>query len=345
MPEDNTTYKAAGVDIDAGDEAVFRLKDYAKSTYTPSVLTDVGSFGGMFRLDTSEMSEPVLVSSIDGVGTKVKIATMMNRYETVGMDMVNHCIDDILVQGARPLFFLDYFATSKLRPSVAAEVVKGMSEACREADCALIGGEIAEMPGVYVEGEFDIAGCIVGVVDRPKVIDGSRVGVGDVLVGIASSGLHTNGYSLVRKVLFENNDYRVDQYVPELGAVLGDVLLAPHRCYLKPVMAVLEAYDVHAMAHLTGGGFYNNIPRVLPSDCQVTVERRYWGVPPIFNLIQEKGNIEPAEMHRTFNMGIGMVLIVGKEQGVHVVRKLEECGERAFIMGEVHKGGREVTVI
>ncbi len=345
MPEDNATYKAAGVDIEAGDEAVYRLKDYAKSTYTSSVLTDVGCFGAMFRLDTSGFTEPVLVSSIDGVGTKVKIAAMMERYETVGMDMVNHCVNDILVQGAKPLFFLDYFATGKLRPAVAADVVKGMSQACREAECALIGGEIAEMPGVYVEGEFDIAGCIVGVVDRPKVIDGSKVAQGDAVVGLASSGLHTNGYSLVRKVLFQDNDYRVDQYIPELGAVLGDVLLAPHRCYLKPVMEVLAQYEVHAMAHLTGGGFYNNIPRVLPSGCQVTVERRYWGVPPIFALIQEKGNIEPAEMHRTFNMGIGMVLIVAKERAIQIVDKLEASGERAFIIGKVHKGGREVTVI
>ena len=287
MLEDNATYKAAGVDIEAGDEAVYRLKGYAKSTYTPSVLTDVGCFGAMFRLDTAAYAEPVLVSSIDGVGTKVKIAVMMERYETVGKDLVNHCVNDIPVQGAKPLFFLDYFATGKLRPAVAADVVNGMSQACREADCALIGGEIAEMPGVYVEGEFDIAGCIVGVVDRPKVIDGSRVAQGDAVIGIASSGLHTNGYSLVRKVLFEDGGYRVDQYVPELGAVLGEVLLAPHRCYLKPVMEVLAEYEIHAIAHLTGGGFYNNIPRVMPSDCQVTVERRHWGVPPIFALIQE----------------------------------------------------------
>lgn len=345
MNEDSATYKSAGVDIEAGDEAVYRLKDYAKSTYTPDVLTDVGSFGGMFRLDTRGMSEPVLVSSIDSVGTKVKIASMMDRYDTIGADIVNHCVNDVLVQGARPLFFLDYYATSKLRPEMAADVVKGMAAACIDAGCALIGGEIAEMPGVYLEGEFDVAGCVVGIVDRAKIIDGSRVEPGDVVIGIASSGPHTNGFSLVRKVLFEDNDYRIDQYVPELGAVLGDVLLAPHRCYFRSVYPILEGYGVHAMAHLTGGGFYNNIPRVLPLDCQVTVERRNWAVPPIFQLLQEKGNIDHTEMHRTFNMGIGLVLIIAKERSIEAVDRLNEAGETAWMIGEVHKGGREVTVI
>lgn len=340
-----TDYKSAGVDIEAGDRAVHKLKDYARSTYTPNVLADIGSFGGMFRFDGFGMEDPVLVSSIDSVGTKVKIAVMAGRYDTVGIDMVNHSVNDILVQGARPLFFLDYIATSKLSPDMAADVVKGMAEACRATDCALIGGEIAEMPGVYIEGECDVAGCVVGVVDRPNIIDGSKVQPGDVLVGIGSSGLHTNGYSLVRKILFVDNDYKIDQYVPELGGVLGDVLLTPHRCYLKPVMAVLEQFDIHAMAHLTGGGFYNNIPRVLPMDCQVTVERRYWGVPPIFTFLQEKGDIDAVEMHRTFNMGIGMVLVVAAHRAMEIVAKLQECGETASIIGEVHKGGREVTVI
>jgi phosphoribosylformylglycinamidine cyclo-ligase len=340
-----TNYKAAGVDIEAGDEAVFRMKQYVHSTFNERVLTDIGAFGGMFAASFPEMTDPVLVSSMDGVGTKVKIAAMMGKYDTIGADLVNHCVNDILVQGARPLFFLDYFASGKLVPQVAEQVVKGMAQSCVDAGCALIGGETAEMPGVYVEGELDLAGCIVGVVDGPKIIDGSKIQPGDVLVGIASSGLHTNGYSLVRKILFEDNDYKVDAYVPELGAVLGDVLLAPHRCYLKPVMAILAEFDVHAMAHLTGGGFYNNIPRVLPIDCQVTVERRYWGVPPIFTLLQDRGDIDPVEMHRTFNMGIGMVLVVPNHRGLDVVAKLQELGETASIIGEVHKGGREVTVI
>lgn len=345
MADNNATYKAAGVDIEAGEEAVYRMKQHVHSTFTPNVLTNIGSFGGMFRLDVQGMKEPVLVSSIDGVGTKVKIASMMNKYDTVGMDIVNHCVNDILVQGAKPLVFLDYYATCELSPIVVEDVVKGMSEACREAGCALIGGETAEMPGVYAKGEFDIAGCIVGIVDKEKIIDGSKVQHGDVVVGIASSGLHTNGYSLARKVLFEDCGYTVDQYVPEIGAVLGDVLLAPHKCYLKPVSAIMDEFDVHAIAHLTGGGFYSNIPRVLPMDCQVTVERRSWGVPPIFNLLQEKGGMDDIEMHRTFNMGVGMVLIVPKSKGLDVAEKLKELGETAWIIGEVYKGSREVTVL
>ena len=345
MVENSATYKAAGVDIEAGDEAVQRMKQYVQSTYNSHVLTDVGSFGGMFRLGDRGMTDPVIVSSIDGVGTKVKIASMMDKYDTVGMDLVNHCINDILVQGARPLVFLDYFATSKLVPKVVEDVVKGMSVACREAGCVLIGGETAEMPGVYIDGEFDLAGCIVGLVDRPNIIDGSKVEAGDVVVGLASSGLHTNGFSLVRKLLFEDNDYKVDQYIPELGALLGDVLLTPHRCYLNPVSEVLKKYEVHAIAHLTGGGFYSNIPRVLPMDCQVTVERRYWAAPPIFSFLQDIGNIDSTEMHHTFNMGIGLVLVVAKEKGIEVVDTLMEAGETAWIIGEVHKGAREVTVI
>ncbi|NLN75242.1 MAG: phosphoribosylformylglycinamidine cyclo-ligase [Armatimonadetes bacterium] len=340
-----TDYKSAGVDIEAGDEAVFRMKQHVHATFNERVLTDIGSFGGMFAADFPDFSQPVLVSSIDGVGTKVKIAAMMDKYDTIGADLVNHCVNDILVQGAKPLFFLDYFASSKLVPQIAEQVVKGMSDACLEANCALIGGETAEMPGVYVDGELDLAGCIVGIVEREKIVDGSRIRPGDVVVGIASSGLHTNGYSLVRKIFFEDNDYKVDQYVPELGATLGEVLLATHRCYLKPLMAIMEEFDVRGIAHLTGGGFYNNIPRVLPIDCQVTVERRYWGVPPIFTLLQEKGNIDPIEMHRAFNMGIGMVLIVSNHSGLEVVARLQEFGETASVIGEVHKGGREVNVI
>jgi len=339
------TYRDAGVDIDAMNETVGRIKDAVRSTYNANVLTDVGSFGGMFRLGDQGMRDPVLVSSIDSVGTKVKIATMMGRHESVGKDLVNHCVNDILVQGARPIFFLDYFATSKLEPRVAAEAVNGMSEACREAGCVLIGGEIAEMPGVYLDGEYDIAGCVVGIVDREKIIDGSKVMAGDVVVGLASSGLHTNGFSLARKVLLEMAGYSVQQYVPELGRVLGDALLEPHRCYVRPVLEVLSKYDVHAIAHITGGGFYDNIPRVLPPDCQVTLERRNWTAPPIFSLIQEKGNVEDVEMYRTFNMGIGLVLIVPREEAAQVACRLNELGEHAWLVGEVHKGPREVAVL
>lgn len=342
---EGATYKAAGVDIDAGMEAVRRMKDFVRSTYTDSVLTDVGSFGGMFRLNGRTSGEPVLVSSIDGVGTKVKVANLAGRHDTIGMDLVNHCVNDILVQGAVPLFFLDYFATSKLDPEVCAQVVKGLSEACRDDGCVLIGGETAEMPGVYCEGEYDLAGAIVGVVDRSKVIDGSKVAAGDAVIGIASSGLHTNGYSLVRKVLLDDAGLKVDQYVPELGQVLGDVLLAPHRCYVKPVSKVMESYEIKAMAHITGGGFYDNIPRVIPVDCQITVERRNWASQPIFAFIQEKGGIEDREMFRTLNMGIGLVMVVAREHAKEIADLLNECGENAWIIGEVHKGAREVNVI
>lgn len=338
------TYRDAGVDIDAGIEAVQRMKECVKSTYTESVLTDVGSYGGMFRLG-NDMKDPVLVSSIDGVGTKVKLAAMARRPEGVGKDIVNHCINDILVQGAKPLFFLDYFATAKLDPIVASGVVKGASEACRASGCVLIGGETAEMPGVYMEGEYDIAGCIVGAVDRDKIIDGSKVMAGDLAVGLASSGLHTNGYSLARKVLLDHAGLRLDQYVPEIGQVLADVLLEPHRCYYPPIAKIMEEYEIHAMAHITGGGFYDNLPRVLPADCQINIERRSWAVPPIFQFIQEKGGISDFEMHRAFNMGVGLVVIVAKHRAMEIVSKLEELGECAWIIGEIRKGGREVAVL
>lgn len=342
---DRSTYKDAGVDIDAANEAVLRMKDYIKSTFTPEVLTDVGTFGGMFAPDLSDVSEPVLVSSIDGVGTKLKIAFMMNKHDTVGRDLVNHCVNDILVQGARPLFFLDYFATGQLSPSVVVDVVKGLSDACREAGCALIGGETAEMPGLYLAGEYDLAGCIVGLVDRRRIVDGSRVLPGDVLVGIASSGLHTNGYSLVRKVFFEKAKWRVDQHIPELNAALGEELLKPHKSYARPVQALLAKYDIHGMAHITGGGFYDNIPRALPEDCQAAVDRRTWEVPAVFRLIQDIGNISEPEMYRTFNMGVGYVLVVPKEQATAVVSELSALGEDSWIIGEVRKGSREVQVL
>jgi len=338
------TYRNAGVDIDAGNEAVVRMKECVRSTYTDSVLTDLGSFGGMFRLDDG-LVDPVLVSSIDGVGTKVMIAAAMGRHATVGRDLVNHCVNDILVQGAKPLFFLDYFATSRLDPVVAAEVVMGAAEACKEAGCVLIGGETAEMPGVYRDEEYDLAGCVVGIVSRADIVDGSEVRPGDAAIGLASSGLHTNGYSLARKVLLEVAGLQLDQYIPEIGKVLGDELLEPHRCYARPVLAVLNEFDIHAMAHITGGGFYDNLPRVLQEDCQITLERRSWVAPPIFRFIQETGGISDYEMQRTFNMGIGLVMIVARHHAVELVERLEELGERAWVIGEVRKGGREVAVL
>lgn len=339
-----TTYADAGVNIEAGNEAVLRMKEHIRGTFTPSVLADVGSFGAMFALDKGQFSEPVLVSSIDGVGTKLKVAQMMNRHDTIGRDLVWHCVNDILVQGARPLFFLDYFGTGKLDPHVAAEVVKGLADGCRAVGCALVGGETAEMPGLYQGGDYDLVGCIVGIAERGRILDGSRVGTGDALVGLASDGLHTNGYSLARHILFDKAGLKVDRFMPQLGTTLGDALLAPHRCYAPTVLPLLDGFDIHAMAHITGGGFYDNIPRALPPDCQAVVERRSWDVPPLFDFIQELGHVPDAEMYRTFNMGIGLVLIVPAEQAPFIATRLNERGERAAIIGHVAKGCHEVQV-
>lgn len=345
MPEEPVTYRQAGVDIDAANTALLRIRELVRATQTPEVLADIGAFGGMFQLDLSRYRQPVLVSSIDGVGTKLKVAFLMNRHDTVGHDLVNHCVNDIVVQGARPLFFLDYFATGKLQPEVLVQVVKGLSEACQNAGCALLGGETAEMPGMYSDGEYDLAGVIVGVVEREAIVDGRRVEPGDAVVGLASDGLHTNGYSLARYVLFEVANMRVDSYLPELYTSLGEELLRRHRCYLNPVMGALERFDIHAMAHITGGGFYDNIPRVLPSDCRVIIDRRSWEVPFIFRLIQEKGNVPDPEMFRTFNMGIGMVLILPREQGLALIDFLQSQGEQAALIGEVQRGGHDVQVL
>jgi phosphoribosylformylglycinamidine cyclo-ligase len=340
-----TTYAAAGVNIDAGNEAVLRMKEHVRSTFTPNVLADVGSFGGMFLLDKNTVSEPVLVSSIDGVGTKLKVAQMVGRHDTIGRDLVWHCVNDILVQGARPLFFLDYFGTGRLEPQVAADVVKGLAEGCRAVGCALVGGETAEMPGMYQDGEYDLAGCIVGLVERGRIIDGSRVAPGDALVGLASDGLHTNGYSLVRHVLFDRAGLTVDRFMPEFGKTLGEELLAPHRCYANAILPLLDQFDIHGMAHITGGGFYDNIPRVLPADCQAIVERRTWTPPRIFTLIQELGEVPDVEMYRTLNMGIGMVLVVPAEQAPFLAERLIDAGEQAALIGTVVKGSHEVQVI
>ncbi|HZT42016.1 MAG TPA: phosphoribosylformylglycinamidine cyclo-ligase [Chthonomonadaceae bacterium] len=347
MSDERTTYRDAGVDIDAANEAVQRMREHVRSTFTPGVLTDVGSFGGMFSLSKlSGYREPVLVSSIDGVGTKVMVAAQMGKHDTIGSDLVNHCINDILVQGARPLFFLDYFATGKLQPSVAASVVQGISDACCAAGCALIGGETAEMPGLYPDGHYDLAGTIVGIVDRHKIVDGSRVRPGDTVVGLASSGLHTNGYSLARRVLLEGeNALSLYEHIPSLGRTLGEELLAPHRCYAPSVLPLLSEFDIHGMAHLTGGGFYENIPRVLPSNCSVTVERRTWPIPPIFTLIMERGNVPVPEMYRTFNMGIGFIMILPPDQAPLLAHRLNAIGESAYIIGDVHRGVHEVDIV
>jgi phosphoribosylformylglycinamidine cyclo-ligase len=336
-------YRQSGVDIDAGNETVRRIKQLARATFTSGVLSEIGSFGGLFKLDSDRFKEPVLVASADGVGTKLKVAFMSGRHDTVGADLVNHCVNDILVQGARPLFFLDYLATGRLLPDVAEQVIAGVARGCRENGCALLGGETAEMPGFYADGEYDIAGFIVGIVDRDRVINGTEIVPGDVLIGLPSAGLHTNGYSLARRVLFETCGYRVDTRIPELGGTVGDVLLAPHRSYLKIVSPLLDDGLVKGMAHITGGGITENLPRVLPDDCAAMVDPHAWTPAPVFRLLQERGGIAADEVFRAFNMGVGLILVCAPE---HVDRALREIGgageEAAHIIGHVIRGDRVV---
>jgi phosphoribosylformylglycinamidine cyclo-ligase len=339
-------YKAAGVDIDAGNETVRRIRSLARSTFTPGVLSEIGSFGGLFKLDRDRYREPVLVSSADGVGTKLKVASMTGRHDTVGGDLVNHCVNDILVQGAEPLFFLDYLATGRLSPAVAEQVIIGVARACRENGCALLGGETAEMPGFYAEGEYDIAGFIVGVVEKARVIDGRAVVPGDVLVGLPSAGLHTNGYSLARHVFFETAGLKPDTFVGELGATIGDALLAPHRSYLTLVRPLLEHDWVKGLAHITGGGLTENLPRALPEGCAAEIDLRSWSVPPIFQLLQKDGAIAREEMFRAFNMGVGLVIVCSVRDAERIINTLLLAGEpNAFRLGFVVAGERSVRYV
>lgn len=336
-------YRQSGVDIDAGNETVRRIKTLARATFTPGVLSEIGSFGGLFSLDSAGLSQPVLVSSADGVGTKLKVAFMTGRHDTIGADLVNHCVNDILVQGAVPLFFLDYLATGRLSPDVAEQIVTGVARACRENGCALIGGETAEMPGFYADGEYDIAGFIVGAVDRAKLIDGKGIAPGDVLIGLPSSGLHTNGYSLARKVLFEACGFTADTFVPELNGTVGDVLLATHRPYLAPIRPLLQAGLVKGMAHITGGGLTENLPRVFPEGCAAEIDRAAWRVPPVFAFIAERGGIAADEMLRAFNMGIGLVVVCDADAAERVLALLWESGETGAVrIGRVVPGDRVV---
>jgi phosphoribosylformylglycinamidine cyclo-ligase len=329
-------YKAAGVDIDAGNETVRRIRTLARGTFTPGVLSDIGSFGGLFRLDRERYQDPVLVSSADGVGTKLKIAFMMSRHDTVGADLVNHCVNDILVQGAEPLFFLDYLATGRLSPAVAEQVVTGVARACKENGCALIGGETAEMPGFYADGEYDIAGFIVGAVERSRIIDGRSVVAGDALVALPSAGLHTNGYSLARRVFFELAGWQCDTFVHELGMTIGEALLAPHRSYLSVVRPLLEGGGIKGLAHITGGGLTENLPRALPEGCEAEIDLKAWTIPPIFQLLQTHGAISREEMFRAFNMGVGLVIVCASREAERIIETLKRGGEPdAFRLGSV----------
>jgi phosphoribosylformylglycinamidine cyclo-ligase len=339
-------YRSAGVDIDAGNETVRRIKSLARGTFTPGVLSDIGSFGGLFRLDRDRYQEPVLVSSADGVGTKLKVAFMTGRHDTVGADLVNHCVNDILVQGAEPLFFLDYLATGRLLPAVAEQVVSGIARGCQENGCALLGGETAEMPGFYADGEYDLAGFIVGVVERSRVIDGRAIVPGDVLIGLPSAGLHTNGYSLARRVLFETAGWSADTFVAELGSTVGDALLAPHRSYLSIVRPLLARQLLKGLAHITGGGISENLPRVLPEGCSAEIDVRAWSVPPVFRLLEERGQIVRDEMFRAFNMGIGLILVCPPREAERVINTLARAGEpHAVRIGFIVSGPRQVIYV
>lgn len=336
-------YKQAGVDIEAGNEAVERMKKHVKRTFRPEVLTDLGGFGALFRLDASRYKKPVLVSGTDGVGTKLKLAFAMDKHDTIGIDAVAMCVNDVVVQGAEPLFFLDYLACDKVIPEKIEAIVKGIADGCAQAGCSLIGGETAEMPGMYAEGEYDIAGFTVGVADEEKLITGAGVQPGDVLVGLASSGVHSNGFSLVRKVLLADRGMSLHDHVDALGKTLGEELLTPTRIYVKPILSLLQSFEIKAMAHITGGGFTENIPRVLPEGTQAVIDVGSWPVLPIFRLVQEAGGIAPADMYRTFNMGIGIVLVVKQDDVVDVIGTLQQLGEQPYLIGQIRAGERKVV--
>lgn len=338
------TYSDSGVNIEEGAKAVDLMKGYVKKTFTKNVLCDLGGFGGLFQLDAKEYEAPVLVSGTDGVGTKLKLAFMMDKHDTVGIDLVAMCVNDILCQGAKPLFFLDYVATGKLKAEKVANIVKGVSEGCIQAGCALIGGETAEMPGFYDAGEYDMAGFSVGIVDKNKIIDGSKIEDDNVIIGVASSGIHSNGYSLVRKLFFDKLGYGLDKYFAELGGTLGETLLSPTKIYVDSVMKVLKEYEVNGMCHITGGGFHENIPRIIPEGLGVEIDLESWYVLPIFELIQKYGNVDIDEMFKTFNMGIGYVFVVSKEDADDIVKLIEDTGEKAYKIGRVVKGEHMVKL-
>jgi len=343
--ESGLTYRDAGVDIDAQDEALRSVKKLMKSARTAGVLSDLGSFGGLFAPDLKGIAAPVLVASSDGIGTKLRIAFLTGIHDTVGRDLVNHCVNDILVQGATPLFFLDYIATGRLQPGVLAKVVAGIARGCIESGCALLGGETAEMPGFYAEGEYDVAGFIVGMADRDRILDGGKVEIGDVLIGLPSAGLHTNGFSLARKIFFELAGLGVGDEVEELQATVGETLLTEHRCYLGQLRKPLEQEQIHALAHITGGGLTDNLPRVLPEGASAQVHRGSWPLPPLFEYIRKVGRVAEDEMYRAFNMGIGMVAIVSVAQAAAFEAHLDTLGETHYRIGEILAGEGKVLYV
>ena len=337
------SYKKAGVDVTAGYKAVELMKDAVKETYDSNVVSDLGGFGGLYALDTKEIKEPILVSGTDGVGTKLKLAFLMNKHDTIGQDCVAMCVNDIICCGAKPLFFLDYMALGKNIPEVVATIVKGVADGCKKAGCSLVGGETAEMPGFYKEGEYDLAGFTVGVVDKSKMIDSKNIEIGDKVIGLASSGVHSNGFSLVRKI-FNINEENLNKYEEKLGMTLGENLLKPTKIYVKPVLELLANVEVKGISHITGGGFYENMPRMLKDGVSLNIKKDSYPVLPIFKLIQEVGNIPERDMYNTFNMGIGMAIIIKKGQEQKAIEILKQQGEEAYIIGEVTQGNKEINI-
>lgn len=347
--ERGLTYEGAGVSIDTMDATLSDVKETIRSTYRPEVLSGLGQFGGLFALDKSKYDQPVLVSSNDSVGTKLRVAFMTGRHNTVGYDLVAHCANDILVLGAEPLFFLDYLGIGKLERQVAVELIEGLAAGCREINCALIGGEIAELPSFYHPGEYDLVGTIVGVVDREKIITGASIKPGDRVIGLASVGLHTNGYSLARKIIFEVCGYGAGDFVQELGTTAGDELLKPHKAYVKSILDLIKKFSadgsvVKGLAHITGGGLLDNIPRILPENCSAILDKGSWHVPAVFPFMQKKGNVAEKEMFRTFNMGIGMAVIVPADSVDDVMDELRASGETVYTIGRIVEGSKKVII-
>ena len=338
------SYKDSGVDVTRGYKAVDLMKKHVKSTYNENVLGDIGSFGGFFSIAGEKMEEPILVAGTDGVGTKLKYAFLLDKHDTIGIDAVAMCVNDIVCQGAKPLFFLDYYACGRLYPEAEAEVVKGIAEGCRQAGCALIGGETAEMPGFYPDGEYDLAGFAVGIVDKKKVINGKSIQAGDVLVGIKSSGVHSNGYSLVRKLFGDENKAELEKYDERLGATVAEVLLKPTKIYVKSILALLEKVEVKGIAHITGGGFIENIPRILPEGVSAAIVKNSYEVPAVFKVMQERAEITDEQIYNTFNMGIGMVVCVSPENVDETLASLKESGEEVCVVGKVVEGDRKVIL-
>ncbi|HAA34694.1 MAG TPA: phosphoribosylformylglycinamidine cyclo-ligase [Firmicutes bacterium] len=343
--EESFDYKKAGVNIDAGEEVVQRIKAMVRTTFRPEVLTDIGGFAGFFRPNLHAFKEPVFAAATDGVGTKLKIAFMLEKHDTVGIDAVAMCVNDLIVQGAEPLFFLDYLAVGKLDVDRATEIIGGVAEGCRRAGCALLGGETAEMPGFYPPGEYDLAGFAVGIAEKEKIITGAHIAPGDILIGVASSGLHSNGFSLVRKVLLEHAGLSLDQFLPELGCTLGEELLKPTIIYVPLILPLLRRYELKGIAHITGGGLELNLPRILPAGVKALLRKKSWEIPPVFSLIQKYGHVEEREMFRTFNMGIGMVLVTAPEISALVLEQIRSKGEKAWEIGLIaEKKGDEQGV-